>query len=213
MLAFEKAIEAGCDGIELDVHLSKDGELMVIHDFTLDRTTDFKGNVGQYTKEELKRVDAGKGQKIPTLDEVFLLLEQYSEKNLQLNIELKAGSRIYKGIENEVIKKIYQYDYLTKAIISSFDHKALVEAKEIDQKVKTGALTASAMYKPWDYLKMLKVNYYHPNYMTVDSSLIVESIKENIPINVYTVNDQVSYNQLMASSVNGIITNYPDAHF
>ena len=126
MLAFEKAVEAGADGIELDVQLTKDGEIVIIHDETIDRTTDGKGFVADYTYEELKKFDAsyiytGKMgfNKIPALREYF---EFVKDKNIVTNIELKTGINEYFGIEEKVWGLIKEYNLAEKIIISSFNH-------------------------------------------------------------------------------------------
>ncbi len=105
MAAFAMAVELGADAIELDLHVSRDGELVVIHDHTLDRTTDGEGPVHTRSLQELKRLDAGRwfgesfaGQRIPTLAEV---LDRFSGK-IPLALEIKAGSAFFRGIEERV---------------------------------------------------------------------------------------------------------------
>ena len=130
MLAFQKAIEVEADGIELDVQLTKDGELVIIHDETIDRTTDGKGYVIDYTYEELSKFDAsyiyrGKVEfnKIPTLKEYFELVK---DLDFITNIELKTGINEYLGIEEKVYKLIKEYQLEEKVIISSFNHFSIL---------------------------------------------------------------------------------------
>ena len=125
MLAFEKAIEVGADGIELDVQLTKDGEIVIIHDETIDRTTDGKGYVIDYTYEELSKFEASyiyRGKvgfnKIPTLKEYFELVK---DLDFITNIELKTGINEYLGIEEKVYQLIKEYKLEKKVIISSFN--------------------------------------------------------------------------------------------
>lgn len=213
LAAFRQAILDKADGIELDVHYSKDGELMVIHDFTVDRTAkDQIGYISSFTKEELQKMDVGswfnahyKDEYIPTLREVFELLKNTS---LSLNIELKAGSRIYPKIEAMVIQMIKQYHFENRSIISSFDHYALKEVKNIDPSIQTGMLYGSSMYEPWDYIKKLEADAIHPNFMTVDEVLIKGCIEHSTAINTYTVNDEETMKKLIGK-VSSIITNYP----
>ena len=106
LLSFEKALEEKADGIEIDVHLTKDGEVAVIHDEKLERTTNGKGYVKDFTLAELKKLDAGQGQQIPSLKEVFMLLKN---TGTELNIELKTGSVDYKGIESKVLAVADEY--------------------------------------------------------------------------------------------------------
>ncbi|HHW48137.1 MAG TPA: glycerophosphodiester phosphodiesterase, partial [Clostridiaceae bacterium] len=142
--AFRKALELGAEGIELDVHLSADGHLVVIHDEKVDRTSDGKGLVKEKTLEELKALDFGswfskefKGETIPTLDEVLELLKSWTGI---INIEIKGGSVFYPNIEEKVVRKIEKLKIEEKIIISSFNHYSLVEIKKLNPKIKTGIL-------------------------------------------------------------------------
>ncbi|RDY20340.1 glycerophosphodiester phosphodiesterase family protein, partial [Criibacterium bergeronii] len=143
MLAFKKAVEENADGIEFDVHLSKDDEIVIIHDERLDRTTNAKGRVMDYTLAELKKVNAGAlydnidFEAIPTLREYF---EYIKDKDIITNVELKTGVYWYKGIEQKVYDMIKEFDLKDKIIISSFNHKSVLAMKKIDEKIKCGLL-------------------------------------------------------------------------
>src|SRR3712207_1905347 len=126
LLAFEKAIELGVDGIELDVHLSKDNEMVIIHDENVSRTTNGEGYIKDLTYEEISKLDASyiyTGQygfnKIPTLREYFELVK---DKDVITNIELKTNIFEYPGIEQKVWELIQEYHLESKVIISSFNH-------------------------------------------------------------------------------------------
>ena len=127
LLAFKKAIEVGADGIEFDVHFSKDGELVIIHDETLERTTDGQGLVKEKTLKELKNLNASKlypeikQQEILTLREYF---DFAKDLDIMTNIELKTSIITYEGIENEVYKLIKEYNLGEKIIVSSFNHNS-----------------------------------------------------------------------------------------
>jgi len=214
MAAFRKAVDMKADGIELDVHLSKDGHLIVMHDETLNRTSNGKGLIASYTLEELKRLDAGswfgkefKGEKIPTFDEV---LEFICKTELFINVEIKAGYRIYPTIEEKVLACLQKYNMLDRCIISSFDHYSLFRVKELNPNVKTGLLYGASLYEPWEYAKSVKVNALHPLYLTLDKHFIEEAYAHNLDINTYTVNDEKVMGELAAARISGIITNYPD---
>ena len=136
MLAFKKAIESGVDGIELDVQLTKDGEVVIIHDETIDRTTDGKGLVSSYTYEELSKFDASfiyrnqiEFNKIPTLREYFELIKN---KKIITNIELKTGVFEYAGIEEKVWNLIQEYEMEEKVIISSLILERKIKQKHIE---------------------------------------------------------------------------------
>jgi len=215
IIAFEKAITKMADGIELDIHLSKDGEIFVCHDERVDRTTDGRGYIKDLTNNELEKLDAGswfspqfKGVKLPTLKEVFNIMKN---NDLLINIELKAGSRYYKNIEQKVVSLVYEYGYNKRVIFSSFDHKCLVTLKNLAPEIKTGILYAAALIEPWEYAKKIKADALHPNFLTVDQELIIGAKRSGLLLNPYTVNDEHTIKQLATTQgIDYIITNYPD---
>ena len=211
MIAYKKAYEAGMDGIELDVHRTKDGEIVVIHDYTLDRTTDGIGFVRDYNYKDFKKLRDGNrfdkkfySEKIPTLKEV---LEYFKDKNFEINIEIKAGYRFYKDIEEKVIGKIGKYYKKENIIISSFDHYSILKCKEIDSNIKTGALVEASLYKPWDYLRKIKAEYIHPQFLSVTDDFIDEAHNEGFKINTYTVDDKNMVMHFKDKNLNSVITN------
>ncbi|NEZ45731.1 glycerophosphodiester phosphodiesterase [Clostridium niameyense] len=212
--AFTKAIEMKADAIELDIHLSKDDHIVVIHDEKVDRTTNGKGLVMEFTLEELKRLDAGswfnkefKNEKIPTLREV---LELVAYKNIDLNIEIKAGYRVYPNIEEKLLRLLKEYEIMDRCIISSFDHYSLVKIKNLCLEIKTGMLYSASLYEPWDYAKSIKVDALHPFYITVTEDFIKKAYMNSLEINPYTVDDEIIMGKLALGGVSNIITNYPD---
>lgn len=215
MIAFKKAIEANCDGIETDVHMTKDGVLILCHDERVDRTTDGTGFIKDYTFENLRKLDAGikfgeefNGEKIPTLDELLVLAK---DNNIQLNIEIKTGIVIYDGIEKAVIDKVKEYGMENRIILSSFNHYAMVLCKSIDKNIKTGLLYMEALYKPQLYAKQAYADALHPLFYTVLNEEVVKGIQDaGIEINTYTVNEEPYMMKLVSLGVTSIITNYPD---
>lgn len=210
LLSFEKALEAGCDGIELDVHFSKDGELMIFHDFDLSSLTGQAGFIFNYTKSEIQSLLVGNDCYIPTLGEVLSLIHTHQKETPQrkilFNLELKAGSQIYPNIEEAVLETCYASLEKELCVFSSFDHHALVKIKSIDPGAKTGALTTAALYEPWHYLKSIQANYYHPHYMTLTEPALKAFSTHKIPINTYTVNDLETAKRLIKAGVHSIIT-------
>src|SRR5262249_54154022 len=137
LIAFKKSMAAGADGIELDIHRCKSGELVVIHDETIDRTTDGKGLVKDLTYDEIKKFSAGKwygkefeSERIPLLSEV---LDTVDGKMI-VNIEIKNTPIEYPGIEDDLIKLLKGYKYPDKIMISSFDHELIRRIHEKDPK-------------------------------------------------------------------------------
>ena len=147
ILAFEKAKEAGFDGIELDVQLSRDGELVVIHDEELKRVTGEPGFVWDYTLEELKQMKVLEScacavQRIPTLREYF---EEIYPSEMITNIELKTSWNEYRGIEEKVLALIDEFDVREKIWISSFNHFSALRFKRLSPNIKCGLLEESRM--------------------------------------------------------------------
>jgi glycerophosphoryl diester phosphodiesterase len=149
--AYEAAVAAGADALELDVHLSADDQLVVIHDARLERTTDGRGAVREHTIRELKRLDSGRwfdrqfrGQRIQTLAEV---LERFRDR-VGFGIELKGGSDLYPGIEERLVTLLQLYDVLDRALVASFDHHALRRCRDLDLDVRTGALVVGRLLAP-----------------------------------------------------------------
>jgi glycerophosphoryl diester phosphodiesterase len=215
MRAFIEAVKAGCDGIETDLHMTKDGVIVLCHDESIDRTTNNTGYIAQYDYKDLCKVDAGIkfgkdfiNEKIPSLDEFF---EFIKDKNLVINLELKNNIIPYKSLEEKVIHKIYEYKLEENVILSSFNHYSMVRVKEIDNNIKTGLLYFANLYNVHDYALSIKADAVHPFYRAIMDENIVRDIKnKGIMINTYTVNEETEMESLISLGVEGIITNYPD---
>ena len=214
MLAFQKAVEIGADGIELDVQLTKDGEIVIIHDETIDRTTDGKGFVVDYTYDEIKNFDASyifKGKmgfnKIPTLREYF---EYVKDKNIITNIELKTGVNEYFGIEEKVWELIKEFNLSDKIIISSFNHYSVLRMKKIAPNLKYGFLSETWIIDAGKYTKSYDVECYHPHFAMITDETAKEIKSHGIEINTWTVNDEKVMKDLISKDVDILIGNYPD---
>lgn len=213
MLAFKKAVEAGCDGIEHDVHLTKDGELVIIHDERVDRTTDGKGLVSQYTLEELKRLNAAVlfpefgVQEIPTLREYF---EYVKDLPIMTNIELKTGVDTYPGIEQKVYDMIMAYDLKEKIIISSFNHYSVLRMKAIDPEMVCGFLEESWIIDAGAYAAKHGVECWHPLFNTLTEENVAELRANNLQINCWTVNEEEDIRRMIDLGIDIVIGNYPD---
>lgn len=214
MAAFRKAAELGSHGIECDVQMTKDGKLIICHDETLERTTDGKGFIKDLCYNEIRKLDAGsrfdksfKNEKIPELSE---LLKLVSDKGMLLNIEIKSGIVQYPGIEEKVIAEVENFGLLPKVILSSFNHYSLKKCKEINPSVKTGILYMEGLFEPWNYMKSLDCECAHPFYMALTAEISRELKRRGHIINVFTVNDPKTAEELAGMGVDGIITNYPD---
>ena len=214
MAAFTRALELNAGGLELDVHLSSDGHLVVTHDEEVGRTSNGKGLVKDKTFDELKSLDFGswfspkfRGEKIPELKEVLQLIAGWDGL---LNIEIKNGPVFYPGIEKAVADEIRKYKLTHRTIISSFNHYSLVEIRKIDPEIKTAPLYAAGIYEPWDYARRLGACAIHPQFYGIAPEIVKGCRLNNIRINPYTVDRPEHIKAIAAAGVDGIITNVPD---
>src|SRR5262245_51347936 len=146
--SYERAVALGVDAVECDVHLSADGVPVVIHDHTLDRTTDGAGPVQALTLAELKRLDAGAwrgaefaGQRLPTLDELLA----WCAGRTALSIELKNGPTFYEGLAERIVELVRAHGMVGQANVISFDHLAVRRVKELEPRLMTGVLFAARL--------------------------------------------------------------------
>lgn len=211
--AFNLAKSMGADGFELDVHLSSDNRLVVIHDETLDRTTDGTGFVGLKTFSELKALDASYGkpnysnEKIPELVEVLDIIQG---TQMIINIEIKTDIVQYSGIEEKCFETVKSMGLLDQIIFSSFNHYSLVKLRALSSKAKIGVLYSDGLYEPWNYARLLRADYLHPFWPNIHfPNYISDSLKMGIGINAWTVNDTKNMRFCLENNV-GLITNYPD---
>ena len=213
MLAFEGALKLSVNGIELDVHKTKDGKLAAIHDESIDRTFLGNGLVKDYDLRDLKKLE-NRDEKfrenidsiIGTLEEVILLVS--FKDDFVLNIELKTDVIHYNGIEEDVLEMLDSYDMIENTIISSFNHESLKICKKINKNIKTAVLYSEPIEDIVNYAKELGVYAIHPDYKLVDKSLIKKCHENNILVNAYTVNEKEDIERLIEEGIDGIITDY-----
>ena len=211
--AFKKALQGGADGVELDVHLTKDKELVVIHDERVDRTTNGTGYVKDLTLREIKKLDAGSyfspqfaGERILTLEEALAL----TRSSRLINIEIKNIIIKYRDIEKEVISTIKKMNLEKKVICSSFNHYSIALIKQLSPEIKTGLLYVSTLYQPWIYAERIGADAIHPYYCSVSTNIIKECHRNKIKVNVWTVDDRDMIKKMIKNQVDIIITNYPE---
>ncbi len=206
LVSFQKAIDLQVDGIELDVHLSLDAELMVIHDDTIDRTTNGKGKVNQLTKAELQNFSIESQHKIPTLEEVFDLVN----RRCFINIELKsfdAAEKTVALIEKYIHEKNWEYsDFL----VSSFDWKMLEETHSLDSKIKIGVLTEESIDKALAFAKKINAFAIHPDYELLSKENVILMQQNGFEVYPWTVNSENAIQKIKSFNVNGIISDFPD---
>jgi len=206
----EPAIQA----IEIDVQLSRDGVPVLIHDFTLGRTTNGEGLVKNHTLQELRELDAGSwlddrfaGERIPTLDEVL----QMVKGRCTLNIELKATSDMYPGIAEKVWELLEQHDMKQEVYITSFDHDLIRHVRELDATVLTGLIVAGRPVLMMEQLQEAGANILSMGYPYVTRELAVEAIELGYQVIAWTLDDPGHIRTVMSWHPNvQICTNHPD---
>lgn len=215
LAAFEKAVELGADGIELDVQLTKDGEIVVIHDEKIDRTSNGSGWVKDFTYRELakfnynkKRPEYGKAA-IPTLQEVYELMKP---TGLTVNVELKTGVVFYPGLEERVINLTARMGMEEQVWYSSFNHYTLRHIRELNRNARTGMLYSDGMINPVSYAThMVEADAMHPAFYHLQyPGFMEECHKYGRKVHVWTVNEEAYMRKVCEKQVDAMITNYPD---
>jgi glycerophosphoryl diester phosphodiesterase len=220
MGSFKKTLQVGADMIELDVHLSKDGELIVMHDATVDRTTNGTGAIKDKTLEELKKLDAGskfspvfKDERIPTLEEVL----QFAKDKISVNIEIKKEAVEENpapgmGVEEKVANLVAKYDMVEHVIICSFSPLALSRIKQINPMLPTGYLivTEPFLTSQVNMAAKVKADAVHEYRSFVSKREIENAHKYNIHENVWTVDKPHNMADLIDRGVDALITDRPD---
>ncbi|MCH5198903.1 MAG: glycerophosphodiester phosphodiesterase [Oscillospiraceae bacterium] len=219
--AFKIAIEENADGFETDVHLTKDGQLIICHNYTLDATSDGRGEITSYTLGEIKKFDFGsyfsadfKNTSAPTVDEFLSLVGESSAEII--NIELKSPKKKETGIVKKTLDCVKAHGLLDRCLISSFDAKLLKEVKELDPRCKTGLLYPNVRFEsfirsidPFPTARFIKADAIHPMDGTVSYSLIKRAHKLGMKVNVWTVDSEKRAKALARMGADGIITNCP----
>lgn len=211
LVAFELAAQQGADGLELDVHVSRDGYLIVMHDERVDRTTDGIGAIGQMSLRELKKLNAGTKEQpaqIPTLEEVYAWAQ---DNALKINVEIKSDAVAYEDIERKCLETASRYGMESRLWYSSFNHTSLYKIKQLDARVRTGILYGQQLFRPWDYAKTLGAEAIHPYFATVGGQEYCQACQEaGIRVHPWTVNEEEDLARLLRQGVAAVITNYPD---
>ena len=212
--AFELAAKMGAEGVELDVHIARDGELVVAHDEEIDRVANGTGLICDMTTAELKKLRFNKthpeyeNATIPTLREVCELLKP---TGMHINIELKNSRILYEKLEEKCIKLVDELGMTDRILYSSFNHYSMRHIKEIDPNLPCGLLYDCMLIKPWDYAHELGMNAIHPHF----SELMIPGEAERahalgLQVNVWTVNDEKDIRDTLTAGADIVISNYPD---
>ncbi len=213
--AFLKAMEAGADGVELDVRLSRDGAVVVMHNCTVDKTTDGRGRVSERTLAELKTLDSGSwfspdftGTRIPTLEEVLEILP----KDAYINIETKSRAVTGALLEQKVAALIECHRLYDRAIVSSFNPFSLIRIKRMNRRIPVGMLYLPVVpvLPRFNLINLIKPEALHPYYKKVSAAYMTQARARGYRVNVWTVNTSADMEKMLDLRVDGIITNRPE---
>lgn len=214
--AMKKALAHNPQGIELDIQLTKDNHLVVVHDHHFKRLNkDVPGKINEYTLEEIKKIDVGSafsyefaGEPLATLDEILQLVP----RDVLLNIEIKNIPLLHEGIEKILLDCLDNHNRRDNIIVSSFDHMALETFQGLAPEIPIGLLFYYRFIRPWDYAKMTGLDIYslHPNGVYMTEELIDSIHKAGYKVYPYTINREGDYEKLVAAGVDGVFSNNPN---
>ncbi|GHD79428.1 glycerophosphoryl diester phosphodiesterase [Salinibacterium amurskyense] len=222
--AFELGADQGADGMEIDIHATKDGVIVAIHDDTIDRTSNGTGRVSELTFAELRRLDFGTGNAgdyagalIPTLDEIFDLVER---RSLVLNIEVKDIYRhdaTYGELARRAADEVLRRGLNEQVFFSSFNHTSMAQLKISHPDVRTGLLHMMSLHEIGHYAATTQADAIHPAQLAVTPETMEQARAANLRVNAWTMpapfsslSETEQIEQLIAAGVDSIITNIPD---
>ncbi|SHG11807.1 glycerophosphoryl diester phosphodiesterase [Salegentibacter echinorum] len=207
--SIQKALEFGVDAIEIDVHRCKTGEIVVFHDFTLDRTTNGSGEVANKTFAELKALKVENAYKIPLLTEVLGLIVGKCSVNIELK-GLNTAKATAEIIKNHIIENDWKYD---EFIISSFQKNELFQMRKLEDKVPLGVLSKASVPEAIELGKLLNASAIHPSLGIITRENVKKSQAAGFKVNVWTVNEPRDIQRMLEFGVDGIISDFPDRLF
>lgn len=224
LIAFQKAIDLGADMVELDVLLSKDGRVVVLHDETLDRTTDGEGPIQDHTWEELSKLDAGTwftekfggedyaGEPLPLLGEALDLMKD----KILVNVEIKTEAyspELEGSIAQKTLALIHDRDLEDQVIISSFDSRILAQVRQLDGDIHTATLYHDGTHPELDpkaITEEVGSNGFNMAFKYLKADVVEACHKAGLPLAIYTVNSETPMRYALGLGADALFTNYPD---
>ena len=206
LVSFQTAMDLGVDGIELDVHLTSNNHLVVIHDDTVNRTTNGTGLINSFTLSELKALRIDNLHEIPTLEEVLDLID----KKIFINIELKGKNTakpVVDVIESYLNGKNWNYNHF---LVSSFDWIALQEVRSLNPKIAIGVLTQTDLGLAIAFADFIKAKSIHPYFHLLNEENSTAINEKGFQVFPWTVNEQEDIYKIKSLQVDGIISDFPD---
>ena len=220
LAAFRLGLSLGADGVECDVHMSRDGQLVVIHDATVDRTTNGKGRVGDMPFEALRELDAGgwfaprfEGERLPSLEEVFAVVteaERESGRERWLFIELKHGGETYPGIEEALLRAIAHSELATRIAVISFDHRAIARIQALEPRLQTGVLYDARPVDSVSLAQAAGAGWIGPAVKWVDKGEVASARRSGLEVFVWTANQEDAMRRVLELGVTAVGSDYPD---
>jgi glycerophosphoryl diester phosphodiesterase len=209
--SFQLAIEQGCTALELDIHVSADGEIIVCHDATIDRTTDRRGAIKDLTVEQIKQADAGRwfhkaftGERLPLLKEVFDAVPT----GFPINVEIKCYK--HPQVAQKLITLLHNSGRLNSVIVSSFGYEVLYSLKRAEPEIRIGLLYDKRIdyqgLAEWNKVKLYSL---HPHHLLVNQDYAKAAINQGYQIYPWTIDNEARMKELIGIQVSGIITNFP----
>ncbi|MBI5037096.1 MAG: glycerophosphodiester phosphodiesterase [Candidatus Kerfeldbacteria bacterium] len=207
--SFAAAITSGVPMVECDVHVCKSNQLVVIHDDSVDRTTNGTGPIANLTLSALQQLDAGNGERIPTLDELLQLINH----RCSINIELK-GVNTALPVAQKITQYIQTHGWsLDQFLVSSFDHPQLRAIKKILPDVNIGVLFSNELpVEPTTYARSMRAYSINPDKKSVTEELVSTAHQAGLKVFTYTVNEPTDYDRVTGCRVDGIFTDFPERY-
>jgi glycerophosphoryl diester phosphodiesterase len=213
MVSFAKGLELGADMLELDIHLSRDDKLIVMHDGDVSRTTDGSGHIKDMTVAEIKKLDAGAkfdvrflGERVPTLVEVL----EWAQTRIQLAIEIKGDPIPTTGIEEKLIKLLREYHMIDNVAVISFHHASLKRVKELEPRVMTGILFTGMLIDTVAAARAALADSVRPSWQYWTPELVAQVHAAGLVAHTWLVNDDELMDYLGPFGFDSLGTNYPD---
>jgi glycerophosphoryl diester phosphodiesterase len=215
LTAFQIAADMGADGVEFDIQMTRDGEIVIIHDEKIDRTSTEHGYVKDFSLSELKKINFNKRGitqpafiEMPTLAETFELLRS---TNLKINVELKTSIVFYEGIERKAFELAVKYDLLDRIVWSSFNHYSVQKIKELEPAAETGLLCGGGILITGEQCEKVEASALHLQMHQLKYPELIEDCrKRGVKVRVYTVNEPDDFKFCAEQNVDGVFTNRID---
>ncbi len=213
LAAFRRVRDTGADGVEFDVQATRDGVPVVIHDESLERTTDGRGLLQEHTLEEIRRLDAGSwrdpafaGERVPTLAEA---LEVFRGTPLTVNLEVKTHILPYPGLAEAVVGEVRAQEMSGQVLLASFNHHTLLELGRLAPEIPRAVLVRSHLIEPWTYVAAHGFHALHPEHHACTETLVRGCHAAGLAVRAFAPNDEEDVRRLIGMGVDAVLTSYP----